>query len=115
MANPHPNTTGLRPWKPGQSGNPAGHSKARRELAEIARTLDAMRQAHYQEMVDAGDVAGALARVLVEKALAGDLDAIKFLVERLDGKPKRAAPAGPLVIRVADVDTDTDAHPSLTP
>lgn len=32
----------LVPWKPGQSGNPAGHSKARRQAKRLRQALDVM-------------------------------------------------------------------------
>ena len=43
MANPNPNTSGLKPFQPGQSGNPGGKSaetvRLEREAADIAVRL----------------------------------------------------------------------------
>ena len=39
MANPHPDTSGLRPpWKPGESGNPSGKPKSIRQVTDLARS-----------------------------------------------------------------------------
>lgn len=35
MANPKPDTSGLKPWKPGQSGNPSGMPKWRKEVLRV--------------------------------------------------------------------------------
>lgn len=40
MANQNPNTSGIIPWKPGQSGNPAGKRKGTKNLATIIRELE---------------------------------------------------------------------------
>lgn len=69
-----PNTEGLRPpWKPGQSGNPAGRPKSKPfkdALTEAIRDLG---------LKDA-------ARALVVKANTGDVGALKELADRMDGK-----------------------------
>lgn len=40
MANKNPNTSGLTPFKPGQSGNPAGKLKGTKNLATIIEELE---------------------------------------------------------------------------
>ncbi len=37
---PAPRPENLTPWQPGQSGNPAGHSRGRRIAAAITRLID---------------------------------------------------------------------------
>ena len=39
MANPNPNQSGLRPWKPGQSGNPKGGKRKTQEEKDAAQEL----------------------------------------------------------------------------
>ena len=81
MANPNPDTSGLQPFKPGQSGNPGGktseHRKAEIRMAEAAAKVQA-------------DLVDALARV-VEKA-SGDekklehvrADVLRLLSDSMD-------------------------------
>jgi hypothetical protein len=73
-------------WKPGISGNPNGRPKKgatltdvlRKEVAKMMETEDGDRVATRQ----------LLARRLLEIALKnGDLYAIKYIYDRLDGKP----------------------------
>jgi hypothetical protein len=68
------NTTQIqrgRPFKPGQSGNPAGRPKGARNRATIAA-----------EVLLEGE-AEALTRKAVELALAGDTTALRLCLERL--------------------------------
>jgi Family of unknown function (DUF5681) len=65
-----------RPFRPGQSGNPAGKPKGCRNRAGIL--LDAISDA---------DLAAVVARLLAE-AKAGDLTAIKILLDRLVPPPR---------------------------
>lgn len=39
MANTKRNTSGLKPWQPGQSGNPGGRPKGTKELTELCRDM----------------------------------------------------------------------------
>jgi hypothetical protein len=67
------------PWRPGQSGNPGGRPKTK-----------AFKNALEAELEEAGDDGPSLrkiARALIDKAATGDIQAIKELADRLDGKP----------------------------
>ena len=39
MANPNPNTSGLKPWEPGKSGNPKGREKGVKNLSTIVHRV----------------------------------------------------------------------------
>jgi hypothetical protein len=68
-----------RPFRPGESGNPKGRPKGSRNKATLA--VEATLEAE----------ADAIARKAVEKALEGDLPAIRLCLERLL-PPKRERP-----------------------
>lgn len=83
-------------WKPGQSGNPKGRKKGTLNYSTIAGAL-AMIVDSYEGEID-NTILGkelknkkvdgrfALALTLFNKALSGDLGALKESFERLDGK-----------------------------
>jgi len=71
-------------WKPGQSGNPAGRPKARL-LSEHLRDrlkeqFPGRSEATYGRMV---------AEALVDRAINGDVMAIREVFDRTEGKPKQ--------------------------
>jgi hypothetical protein len=75
----HNNGGTLRPWRPGQSGNLGGRPKTK-----------AFKNALVAELEEAGDDGPSLrkiVRALIEKAATGDIQAIRELADRLDGKP----------------------------
>ncbi len=61
-----------RPWKPGQSGNPGGRPKKDRELT-------AALEATVSKKI--------LAKTLWDLAKAGDMAAIKYIYDRIEGSP----------------------------
>jgi len=63
-------------FRPGTSGNPAGKKPGTRNRATILK--EALR--------DGEDT--AVARIVIDKALAGDAVAARFLLERLEPKPR---------------------------
>ena len=83
----------LKPWPKGVSGNPGGRPKKRLISDELERLL--------QQSPNAGGktCAAALAEVLLEHALKGDLRAIAEVANRVEGKPVQA------------VDLDVNSHP----
>jgi hypothetical protein len=63
-------------FQKGVSGNPSGKTKS-------ALLTDAVRR----QLSDSGDL-DAIATALIEKAKKGDLEAVKIIFDRLEGKPK---------------------------
>ena len=66
-------------WKPGQSGNPAGRKKTG---ASIAREIEGL----LADGVKGENIQKALARVAVQKALAGDHRFYQMVMDWTDGK-----------------------------
>jgi HPt (histidine-containing phosphotransfer) domain-containing protein len=69
----------LKPWKPGQSGNPGGRPKGRL----IDEALEELLLGNDSEL------ALAIAKKLLARAKAGEVKAIQLVAERVQGKPKR--------------------------
>jgi hypothetical protein len=69
-------------WKPGQSGNPSGRPKK-------LHITDAIRAELEREGPDGIPNDEAIARVLVELARAGNMDAIREIADRTEGKPRQ--------------------------
>jgi Family of unknown function (DUF5681) len=69
----------LRPWRPGQSGNPGGRPKTKLFKEALEAELEAAG--------DDGPSLRKIARALLDKAATADIPAIKELADRLDGKP----------------------------
>lgn len=67
-------------WTEGQSGNPAGRPKKGNALTDILRTVGA-------ENEDGKTRNEKLAAILWAKALDGDMAAIKYIYDRIDGQP----------------------------
>jgi hypothetical protein len=88
----------LKPWKPGQSGNPGGRPKK--------RILDE----HLSEMLEAndGEDAKAIARVLIEKAKDGELRAVQLIAERTQGRPTQAVELSGIDGRRLEIQNMTD-------
>lgn len=80
----HPNSrANLRPIQPGEVRNPAGRprqvaTKLLREMA--AETRNGAEQSRLSAIVDQ----------LLSKAEGGDLDAIKIVLDRLEGRPRQS-------------------------
>lgn len=67
-----------RPFQPGQSGNPNGRPKSKPFKKALS---DALKAAE-----DDSEVLKAVALALVTKAKEGDVQAIKEIADRMDGK-----------------------------
>jgi hypothetical protein len=82
MANPRGTPANLKPWRPGQSGNPAGRSRR-------VRLRDAQARAQVREILDGPDGSGQginlVLRDWVERALLGDYRAIRDLLDAVEG------------------------------
>lgn len=89
-------------WSKGQSGNPRGRAALKPELAPTLRRL--LREDGAKERI---------ARALIEKAGNGDIDAIKVLLERVDGKVPNPVEVsgGEAPIRIEVVFADETVQP----
>ena len=81
MANPHGTPRNLRAFPRGRSGNPGGRPKGRSITAALRAELD--RPCADDPSVTQGE---RLAERLVGMALAGDLGAIREVLDRTEGK-----------------------------
>ena len=68
-------------FKPGQSGNPSGRRKGPQGKS-IAKAIKGL----VDEGLEGKDLAEALARVAVKRALSGDIRFYQMILERIDGK-----------------------------
>ena len=76
------NSQNLKPWQPGQSGNPAGKPKGAKHLSTWIRELLDDEKFEYKlkgRKRGAGAPIEAIIRVLIIKALNGDLRAFELL------------------------------------
>ena len=80
----------LRPFKPGQSGNPAGRPK-KLPISDCLATLLEMpieeSERKKLKLPQGATNAHAIAIVLIRLACKGDLRAIKEILDRVEGKP----------------------------
>ena len=81
----------LRPWQPGQSGNPSGRKPGSKNISTIVSELldheasaDALAKSSVAELVQdqPTSYAQAIVRVTIQKALKGDMRAIIWLAEQ---------------------------------
>lgn len=86
------NTSGLRPFQPGQSGNPGGRPKK-------SPVTDALRELVERSAVPrkkAPTIAGRLAQELLRQALKGKMAPIVEVIDRIEGKARqRVEASGP--------------------
>ncbi len=75
----------LKPFKPGQSGNPAGRPKS-------VTLSEAIRLQLAKKVSDGSDYtyAEAIAQVLCVAAVKGNVNAAREIADRTEGKPKQA-------------------------
>lgn len=86
MANPNPNTEGLKKFKKGQSGNPKGRPKKLPQLDELLADV-------LGEEKDGIEAAKAILMALRAKATKGDVRAAEVLLDRAYGKAKQVIDA----------------------
>ena len=95
------------PWEKGESGNPSGRPKKEYSVTALIRAKG--------EAIDpeTGQTrAEKLAALLWEIAEGKDKQAIQYLIDRLDGKPKeRVEQEGETVVRIV-FDNDKDDPPA---
>jgi len=77
-------TENLKPWQPGQSGNPGGRPRTKLITSELERMLE-------QEAPAANGKtwAAVIAEALLKKARKGDVRAIAELANRVEGKARQ--------------------------
>lgn len=84
MDNLEPRGAGNPTWRAGQGGNPNGRPKKGEALSDVLRDLGRLRD------VKKGDKKIARKRALAERvwqmALGGDIQAIRLIYDRIDGK-----------------------------
>lgn len=78
------NIENLKSFKKGQSGNPKGRPRSRPLSSAIREAIDANNGAKLVE----------LANALIEKATAGDIGAMRLILERVDGPVSKSASQG---------------------
>ena len=71
-------------WVKGKSGNPNGRPRKPKAFTELLRKLLAAKREDGRTRME------AIVEQLMAKAEAGEIDAIKYLCDRLDGKPRQA-------------------------
>lgn len=69
------------PFQKGQSGNPGGRPKSAWTFASL------LREALEKKSLDGDEVKHAVMNALVDKAVEGDVQAIKEIANRIDGMP----------------------------
>ena len=78
------NNSGLKPWQPGQSGNPNGRPKNPDSISACIRKI--------LEETDSEGVTKAqlIAKKLLALALDGDRQAMDMVLDRMEGRPIQA-------------------------
>ena len=80
-------TTG-KPFAKGESGNPHGRPRKGETMTDILRQISA--ESISEKGGGKVEIKTAMARKLVAMALGGDLSAIKYVYDRIDGFPTQA-------------------------
>ena len=75
----------LKPWKPGESGNPGGRPKTKPLTEELQRLLE-----QAAPKGKGRTWAAVIAEALLTKACKGDVRAIAELANRVEGRPFQA-------------------------
>lgn len=92
----------LRPWKPGQSGNPAGYSAKREIQDHLVKILHRIDK-------EGSTLGQAICEKAVSEALEGSVQHFVAIADRVDGKPRQAiehsGPGGGSIVHgIADLD-----------
>jgi len=96
------------PFEPGKSGNPNGRPKKSEAMTDILRgeldTLD-LTDDEGNEL----PAKQAIARKLISLAMGGDIPAMKYVYDRIDGRPKESIDlehSGELTVVFEDAEKD---------
>lgn len=95
------------PFAKGQSGNPAGRPRKNEEM-----------RAALRRALKESDNKDAIARAIVREAAKGNVEAVKFVFDRIDGKVKdvlEAETTSHVVYEVHYADRDDPDHPAAAP
>lgn len=87
--NPKGNIQNLKPYKKGQSGNPAGYPKGQKNRATILKKWIEVAVKFKDPITEeeiSGTVEDKISLSLINKALSGDVQAIKEINDTLYGK-----------------------------
>jgi hypothetical protein len=93
--NPRGTLSNLKPWKPGQSGNPSGRSRKlpiTEALEQIGQQIvpteirKILRRKLNVEVKPGSTFAQCIALALISKAIVGDVEAIREFTNRVQGK-----------------------------
>lgn len=78
----------LKPFKPGETGNPNGRPRGASVTSAIRRQLDkeAVQMRGGQPVATGRTTAEHLADVAINKALRGDFKFFRYLVDRVEGR-----------------------------
>lgn len=112
------NTQNLTPFKPGQSGNPAGKVPGTKNRSTIARKILEMRsilpkdrmealKVKFPEIADSMTVEEIMTIVMAEGAISGDDKSYKAVMDSAYGAPKQdidATVTGHIAIHVDNQD-----------
>lgn len=88
------NTSGLKPFRPGQSGNPSGRSKLVLTKQEVDKVMGKFAHMDKDELVGilndkkAPMLEAMIASVMVRAVTDGDASRLEFLFSRSIGKPR---------------------------
>ena len=100
----HPGSENLRPWQPGQSGNPGGRPKRKPLTDAYAALLDKPippDMARQLKLDESTTYAQVIAMSLVREAVKGKVNAAAEVADRVEGKitqPISGPDEGPLQI-----------------
>lgn len=73
------------PWTKGESGNPKGRPRKKKSLTEILERYAKKRDVEFNgKLISRKE---AIARKLWNIALGGDIQAIRYIYDRIDGRP----------------------------
>jgi len=85
----HPGSENLRPWQPGQSGNPGGRPKRKPLTDAYAALLDKPippDMARQLRISEASTYAEVVAMALLKEAVKGKVNAAAELADRVEGR-----------------------------
>jgi hypothetical protein len=109
------NPKNLKPWQPGQSGNPRGRPRGPSLRSRLRDLLEAT-EVGGKPLMDEQQIADLVALVIIRRALAGDPRFVKILLDRTEGAVMAGgAPAEMLTARDAIEDQIDDVEAAIRP